>query len=69
VTCEEGVQEVARNIMRQGRHWEELQKPVRAENNKDESKENPDNDGEYLYGKMFPRSRGVRPKKKQWSKI
>jgi hypothetical protein len=37
-----------------------LQKPVRPENNKDEAKENSDDDGEYLHGIMFPRSRGVR---------
>jgi hypothetical protein len=60
VTCEEGVQKFARDTMRQGRHREELQKPVRAENNKNEPKESPNDDGEYLHGMMFPRSRGVR---------
>jgi hypothetical protein len=36
--------------MRQGRHWEELEKPVRAENNKDEPKENPHDDGKFFMG-------------------
>jgi hypothetical protein len=45
--------------MRQGRHRKELQKSVRAENNKDKPKENPDDDGEYLHEMIFSRSRGV----------
>jgi len=63
VTGDESVQELARDTWRQGRHREELQKPVRAENNKNEPEENPDYYGEYLHEMMFPRIRGVRPER------
>jgi hypothetical protein len=35
--------------------------PFEPKNNEDETEKNPDDDGDYFHGMMFPRSRGVRP--------
>lgn len=53
VARNKSVQKIAGDVVRQGRHREELQKPVRAKDNEDQTKENPDNDRDYFHGMMF----------------
>ena len=64
VANEKGVQKIASDVVRQRRHRKELQKPVRAKNDEDKAKKNPDDDGEYFHGMMFSQKSRRSPREK-----
>ena len=55
----EGVQKFANEALGQGRHGEEAQEAIRANDDEDKPKQNPNDDGEDFHGCVIPKVRPV----------